>query len=55
MNVLIDILDLLEKGPKPDPETEAALQEMREKYQSIKDLADDPKSSASDILNAMIG
>ena len=53
MNVLIDILDMLEKGPKPDPEVQRELKEMKEKFIKIQELAD-AGAPASDIMDAMM-
>lgn len=53
MNVLLDILDICEKGPKPDPETEVALKELRAKCQNIKDL-EEKQAPASVIMDAMM-
>ena len=54
MNVLLDILDMLEKNdPSKDPEVQAELQEMKEEFIKIQELAD-KKAPASDIMDAMM-
>ena len=54
MNVLIDILDILEKNdPRKDPEAQRELQEMKEELIKIQELAD-KKAPASDIMDAMM-
>ncbi len=53
MDVLLDILNISKKGPKADPETEAVLKSMEEKFTKIKEL-EDSNASAQDIMNAMM-
>ena len=54
MNVLIDILNMLEKNdPSKDPEVQRELKEMEQQLIRIKELAD-KKAPASDIMDAMM-
>ena len=54
MNVLLDILDLLEKNdPSKDPEVQRELKEMEKELIKIEKLAD-KKAPASDIMDAMM-
>ena len=55
MNVLLDILNILqETDPSKNPEVQAELQEMKEKFIKIQELAD-AGAPASDIMDAMMG
>ena len=54
MNVLLDILDMLEKNdPSKDPEVQRELQEMKKEFNKILELAD-KKAPTSDIMDAMM-
>ena len=54
MNVLLDILDMLEKNnPKKDPEFQRELQEMEKELIKIEEFAD-KEAPASDIMDAMM-
>ena len=54
MNVLLNILDLLEKNdPSKDPEVQRELKEMEKALIKIEELAD-KKAPASDIMDAMM-